>query len=149
MTIPEAVQLVLFSSTIGNGGELFVLDMGEPVKIADLARDLIRLSGYKSEEDIKIIYTGLRPGEKLFEELVLTGESFDKTRHPKIFVVKNGSTESKNKPAKFPADQYLKNISPYILQAKSLVAKGNEEEIGKYLEELVEGFKYIGGVEAI
>ena len=86
MTIPEASQLVLQAGSMGKGGEIFVLDMGEPVKIADLARDLIVLSGLVPGDDIEIQFTGLRPGEKLFEELSVTGEKADKTRHPKIFV---------------------------------------------------------------
>jgi FlaA1/EpsC-like NDP-sugar epimerase len=88
MTIPEACQLVLQAGTMGKGGEIFILDMGEPVKIIDLARDLITLSGFVPGEDIEIELTGLRPGEKLFEELAVTGEHVDKTRHPKIFVNK-------------------------------------------------------------
>jgi FlaA1/EpsC-like NDP-sugar epimerase len=86
MTIPEACQLVLQAGSMGEGGEIFVLDMGEPVKIVDLARDLIKLSGLKPGEDIEIRFTGLRPGEKLFEELSIDGENADKTKHPKIFV---------------------------------------------------------------
>jgi FlaA1/EpsC-like NDP-sugar epimerase len=86
MTIPEASQLVLQAGTMGNGGEIFILDMGEPVKIADLARDLITLSGLKPDVDIEIRFTGMRPGEKLFEELSVDEESAEKTRHPKIFV---------------------------------------------------------------
>jgi FlaA1/EpsC-like NDP-sugar epimerase len=86
MTIPEASQLVLQAGTMGAGGEIFVLDMGEPVKIADLARDLITLSGLKPGEDIEIRFTGIRPGEKLFEELSVDAEQAEKTRHPKIFV---------------------------------------------------------------
>ncbi len=86
MTIPEAAQLVMQAGAMGNGGEIFVLDMGEPVKIADLARDLITLSGLKPGEDIEIKFTGLRPGEKLFEELSVDAEHAEKTRHPKIFV---------------------------------------------------------------
>jgi FlaA1/EpsC-like NDP-sugar epimerase len=86
MTIPEACQLVLQAATMGEGGEIFVLDMGEPVKIVDLARDLIRLSGFRPGEDIEIRFTGIRPGEKLFEELTIKGENADRTRHPKIFV---------------------------------------------------------------
>jgi FlaA1/EpsC-like NDP-sugar epimerase len=88
MTIPEACQLVLQAGAMGDGGEIFVLDMGEPVKIVDLARDLITLSGLVPGEDIEIKFTGLRPGEKLFEELSVDGENADKTKHPKIFVGK-------------------------------------------------------------
>ncbi|MDH3287361.1 MAG: polysaccharide biosynthesis protein [Betaproteobacteria bacterium] len=83
MSIPEAVQLVLQAGLMGKGGEIFVLDMGEPVKIADLARDLIKLSGY-TEEDIKIAYTGLRPGEKLYEEPLAADENTLPTPHPKL-----------------------------------------------------------------
>ena len=86
MTIPEAAQLVLQAGAMGEGGEIFVLDMGEPVKIVDLARDLIRLSGLRPDEDIEIEFTGVRPGEKLFEELGTSEENVDKTNHPKIFV---------------------------------------------------------------
>ncbi|WP_242392037.1 polysaccharide biosynthesis protein [Anaeromyxobacter oryzisoli] len=86
MTIPEASQLVLEAGTMGNGGEIFILDMGEPVKIADLARDLITLSGFTPDVDIEVRYTGVRPGEKLFEELSVDAENADKTGHPKIFV---------------------------------------------------------------
>jgi FlaA1/EpsC-like NDP-sugar epimerase/EAL domain-containing protein (putative c-di-GMP-specific phosphodiesterase class I) len=91
MTIPEAVQLVLQASVIGRGGEVFMLDMGQPVKIVDLAKDLIRLSGYEVGKDIDILFTGLRPGEKLFEELFIPGEEYDRTRHEKILTVRNAS----------------------------------------------------------
>jgi FlaA1/EpsC-like NDP-sugar epimerase len=86
MTIPEASQLVLQAASMGQGGEIFILDMGEPVKIVDLARDLITLSGLRPDDDVAIEFVGLRPGEKLFEELSTDGENADKTRHPKIFV---------------------------------------------------------------
>lgn len=86
MTIPEACQLVLQAGTMGQGGEIFILDMGQPMKIADLARDLITLSGLTPEVDIEIRFTGVRPGEKLFEELAVDDEAAEKTRHPKIFV---------------------------------------------------------------
>lgn len=86
MTIPEAAQLVLQAGAMGEGGEIFVLDMGEPVKIVDLARDMISLSGFRPDEDIEIAFTGLRPGEKLFEELEISGESVLRTRHPKILI---------------------------------------------------------------
>jgi FlaA1/EpsC-like NDP-sugar epimerase len=83
MSIPEAAQLVMQAGYMGQGGEIFVLDMGEPVKIVDLAKDLIRLSGL-SEEDIKIEFTGLRPGEKLYEELLADNELTLTTPHPKL-----------------------------------------------------------------
>ncbi len=86
MTIPEACQLVMQAGAMGRGGEIFVLDMGDPVKIVDLARDLIRLSGLRPGEDIEIQFSGIRPGEKLFEELATDEEHADKTKHPKIFV---------------------------------------------------------------
>jgi FlaA1/EpsC-like NDP-sugar epimerase len=87
MSIPEAVQLVMQAGLMGQGGEIFVLDMGEPVKIADLARDLIRLSGF-SEEDIRIVYTGLRPGEKLYEEPLAGNESLLPTPHAKLRIAR-------------------------------------------------------------
>jgi FlaA1/EpsC-like NDP-sugar epimerase len=86
MTIPEACQLILQAGAMGHGGEIFILDMGEPVKIVDLARDLIRLSGLVPDEDIAITFTGMRPGEKLFEELSFDAEQAKKTTHEKIFV---------------------------------------------------------------
>ncbi len=89
MTIPEAVQLVIQASAMGKANEVFMLDMGEPVKIVDLARDLITLSGLRPEVDIEIVYTGIRPGEKLFEELYLEAEHAEPTRHPKILVARH------------------------------------------------------------
>jgi FlaA1/EpsC-like NDP-sugar epimerase len=90
MTIPEAVQLVLQAAALGRGGETFVLDMGQPVRIVDLARDLIELSGLQVDRDIKIEFTGSRAGEKLFEELFQRTEDFDRTAHQKIFAARNG-----------------------------------------------------------
>lgn len=81
MTIPEAVQLVIQAGALAKGGDVFVLDMGEPVKIADLARDMIKLSGLEPDVDIKIEFTGLRPGEKLFEELLLNEEGISATKY--------------------------------------------------------------------
>ena len=86
MTIPEAVGLVLQSAAQGSGGEIFVLDMGKPIKIVELARQLIELNGLKPDEDIQIEFTGLRPGEKLFEELSHRAENITPTDHPKICV---------------------------------------------------------------
>ncbi|HHV30645.1 polysaccharide biosynthesis protein [Acetivibrio mesophilus] len=88
MTIPEAVQLVLQAGAMAKGGEIFVLDMGEPVKIRDLARNLIKLSGFEPDVDIKIEYTGLRPGEKLYEELLLSEEGLKATKNNKIYIAK-------------------------------------------------------------
>jgi FlaA1/EpsC-like NDP-sugar epimerase len=85
MTIPEAVRLVLQASTMGDGGDVFILDMGRPVKIVDLARNLIRLSGLEPDHDIKIVFTGLRPGEKRFEELLVATEGIERTSHPQVF----------------------------------------------------------------
>jgi len=91
MSIPEAAQLVLQAGSMGQGGEIFLLDMGEPVKIVELAENLIRLSGFKPYEDIEITFSGLRPGEKLYEELLLDGEGIKPTTHEKIRVA--ASTE--------------------------------------------------------
>ncbi|CDF57745.1 polysaccharide biosynthesis protein [Thermobrachium celere] len=91
MTIPEAAQLVIQAGAMAKGGEIFILDMGEPVKIVDLAKNLIRLSGLEPEKDIKIVFTGLRPGEKLYEELLMDEEGLQKTAHKKIFVGKPGN----------------------------------------------------------
>jgi len=86
MTIPEAASLILQAATMGNGGEIFVLDMGEPVKIVDLAEQMIRLTGLEPGVDIEIVFTGLRPGEKLFEELFHESEALKATSHPKIML---------------------------------------------------------------
>jgi len=94
MTIPEAVQLVLQAAVLSrqnNLGQIFMLNMGQPVKIVDLARDLIKLSGYEVGQDIDIVFTGLRPGEKLYEELLVEGEEYESTTHEKVLVVKDAS----------------------------------------------------------
>ena len=97
MTIPEAAKLVIQAGALGRGGEIFILDMGEIVKIMDLAKDLIRLSGLTPGEDIKIVISGLRPGEKMYEELMLNKENIKKTCHDKIFVEKSLDDISFNK----------------------------------------------------
>jgi FlaA1/EpsC-like NDP-sugar epimerase len=91
MTIPEASQMILQAGTMGEGGEIFILKMGTPVKIADMARDLIRLSGKEPDVDIKIVYTGLREGEKLYEELITVGEDILPTVHEKVMVLRSNS----------------------------------------------------------
>ncbi len=93
MTIPEAAQLVLQAAATGAGGQIYLLDMGEPVKIVDLARDMITLSGLRVGEDIEIKFTGVRPGEKLFEELRTEGEDIVPTVHPKIKIWRHVTTE--------------------------------------------------------
>jgi FlaA1/EpsC-like NDP-sugar epimerase len=93
MTIREASQLILQAGAMGQGGEIFILDMGTPVKIVDMARDLIRLSGFEPEVDIKIEYIGLRPGEKLYEELITADENAQPTQHPKILMLKGAACD--------------------------------------------------------
>lgn len=131
MTIPEAVQLVLRAASLSKGGEIFVLDMGEPVKIKDLAYNLIRLSGLIPEEDIKVEYIGLRPGEKLYEELLITNNaSQSETGISKIFI---------EKPIEFDEKQFLE-----ILEKMMVAAKNNErEKIISLLEKVVPSYKVI------
>ncbi|TXL66355.1 polysaccharide biosynthesis protein [Zeimonas arvi] len=105
MSIPEAAQLVLQAASMGEGGEIFILDMGEPVKIADLARNMIRLSGY-TEEDIRIEFRGLRPGEKLHEELLADAEATIETPHPKLRVVRSRPV----------ADNFLEQLRAWLEQ---------------------------------
>lgn len=93
MTIPEASQLILQAGSIGDGSEIFILDMGTPIKIVDMARDLIKFSGFEPEKDIPIEFIGLRPGEKLFEELITEGEGIVPTSHEKIMVLKGGTCD--------------------------------------------------------
>jgi FlaA1/EpsC-like NDP-sugar epimerase len=91
MTIPEAVQLVLEAAVLGKGGEVFMLDMGDPVRIVDLARDIVELSGLELNRDIELQFTGIRPGEKLHEELFLPGERYERTAHDKVLIVRGAS----------------------------------------------------------
>lgn len=106
MLIPEAAQLVLQAGLMGNGGEIFVLDMGEPIRIVDLARDMIRLSGF-TEDEIKIEFSGLRPGEKLYEELLADGETTLPTPHPKLRIAKLGTA---------PNGRWLEEIEAWLAQ---------------------------------
>ena len=117
MTIPEAVRLVLEAGAMGDGGDIFVLDMGNPVKILDLAENLIKLSGFIPYRDIEIKFTGLRPGEKLYEELLMDEEGVRKTDNRKIFV---GSPLKLNKDTFFDHLKTLKEIA-YSNNSENLV----------------------------
>ena len=123
MTIPEAVSLVLLASIYAGGGEIFVLDMGEPVKIDTLARNLIRLSGYKPDVDIKVTYTGLRPGEKLYEEKLMAEEGLKKTKNELIHI---------GCPIPFDIERFLKQLDG-LLEA----AYKNKEDIRERVQEVV------------
>ena len=101
MTIPEAVSLVLQAGAYARGGEIFVLNMGEPVKILDLATNLIKLSGYKPGEDIEIKFTGLRPGEKMYEELLMNEEGLKETANKMIFI---------GKPIEFDEEEFRRQL---------------------------------------
>ena len=127
MTIPEAVSLVLQAGTYANGGEIFVLDMGEPVKIDTLARNLIRLSGHEPDGDIKIVYTGLRPGEKLFEEKLMAEEGLKKTKNKLIHI---------GCPIPFDTDEFVGQ-----LDSLSRAAYDNAENIRELVEEIVTTYK--------
>lgn len=123
MTIREAVSLVLQAGAYAKGGEIFVLDMGEPVKIADLARNLILLSGHKPEEDIQILYTGLRPGEKLYEEMLMDEEGLQETENKLIHI---------GKPIKLDEECFLmqlENLANYVIQ--------EPEDIRRWVQEIV------------
>ena len=133
MTIPEAVQLVLQAAALGHGGEVFVLDMGEPVRIADLASDLIRLSGLEPGRDIEIRYTGLRPGEKLYEELFDPEEAHECTRHDKIFVSLNGRDRGSVAPA---TGQELASALDALMASAS---RGDAEAVRQMLAALAGG----------
>ena len=123
MTIPEAVSLVLLAGTYAKGGEIFVLDMGSPVKIDTLARNMIRLSGYKPDVDIKIVYSGLRPGEKLYEEKLMAEEGLTKTDNDLIHI---------GKPIPFDTDEFLSQLSGLMNAAYS-----NKRDIRRQVERMV------------
>jgi FlaA1/EpsC-like NDP-sugar epimerase len=127
MTIPEACQLVLQAATMGRGGEIFILDMGNPVKIVDLAKDLIRLSGLEPG-DIDIVYTGVRPGEKLFEQLALEEESAAKTGHPRIYIGRLKAAD-------------LEEVNAHLDELRAVADCGTPSRILAKLKEIVPEFQ--------
>lgn len=130
MTIPESSQLILQAAAMGKGGEIFILKMGTPVRIADMARDLIRLSGKEPDRDIDIVYTGLREGEKLHEELITEGEDILPTGHEKIMVLRSGN----------PADEMTaiaRKLDDNIEELLTFSSNHNAKAIKKKLKEMI------------
>jgi FlaA1/EpsC-like NDP-sugar epimerase len=127
MTIPEAVALVLQAGALAKGGEIFVLDMGEPVKIDDLARNLIRLSGYVPDRDIEIKYTGLRPGEKLYEELLMDEEGLKDTENKMIHI---------GRPIEFDEEAFLNRLDEMYS-----VITSEKADIRAFVEEMVPTYR--------
>ena len=133
MTIPEAAQLVIQAGAMANGGEVFVLDMGEPVKIYDLARRMVQLSGLSVQDeqnphgDIEIVVTGLRPGEKLYEELLI-GENPTSTSHPRIMMAK---------------EDYLspEDLSKELEKLRMTIEKNDNEAVVAQLKKLIQGYQ--------
>jgi len=124
MTIPESAQLVLQASVLGKGGEVFILHMGQPVRIMDLAETLITLSGFKPHEDIQIVETGMRPGEKLYEELRFEIEETVPTSHPKIFINRLATPEPET-------------VRTALRVLTRLVGERNEDEVRRFLNGLL------------
>lgn len=129
MTVSEAAQLVIQAGAMGKGGEIFVLDMGNPVKIIDLARDLIRLSGFEPEVDIKIKISGLRPGERMHERLVAEGEKVQATQHEKILIVK-------------PDEVEVKELSEVVKELEKLAVEEDIQRLVKKIREIVPEFNH-------
>lgn len=129
MTVSEAAQLVIQAGAMGKGGEIFVLDMGNPVKIIDLARDLIRLSGFEPEVDIKIKISGLRPGERMHERLVAEGEKVQATQHEKILIVKPNEVE-------------VKELSEVVKELEKLAIEEDIQGLVKKIKEVVPEFNH-------
>jgi FlaA1/EpsC-like NDP-sugar epimerase len=127
MTIPEASQLIMQAAALSRGGETFILDMGQPVRIIDLAHDLIRLSGLEPDKDIEIRFTGVRPGEKLFEELSTISEGIERTTHPKIFT---GTYDS----------PHLPGLRAQFETLGALCKSPDAEPIRQALKQLVPGY---------
>jgi FlaA1/EpsC-like NDP-sugar epimerase len=128
MTIPEACQLILQAMVLGKGGEVFALDMGEPVRIRYLAEQMILLAGKQPETDIRIVYTGLRPGEKLFEELFHAQENYQSTAHPKIWLAQSR-----------PCQRAALDLA--LQQARQAVLRYDEDALASILREWVPEYR--------
>lgn len=128
MTIPEAVSLVLQAGAYAKGGEIFVLDMGEPVKIADMARNLIKLSGHEPDVDIKIVYTGLRPGEKLYEEILMAEEGMQETPNHLIHI---------GKPIDIDEDTFFDKLDQLKIEAYN-----ETDDMRRLVKDIVPTYKY-------
>jgi FlaA1/EpsC-like NDP-sugar epimerase len=127
MTIPEAVHLVLQAAAMGKGGEAFLLNMGQQIRILDLAEDLIRLSGLEPGRDIEIVFTGIRPGEKLREDLWESDKTYEETAHPEIFRSNHETT---------PSTEFLSEI---INRLEKSITSNHPEEIIQLLDETIPG----------
>ena len=138
MSIPEAAQLVMQAGLMGNGGEIFVLDMGDPVKIAELARDMIRLSGFQHDE-IKVVYTGLRPGEKLYEELLADDEQTQPTPHPKLRIAIARKADA----------IWVKKLLKWVESSQLANEKEIKKQLAFWVEEYVESVPVIVATETI
>ena len=136
MTIPEAVQLVLQASVLGHGGDVFVLDMGEQIKVVDLARNMIVLSGLVPDQDIRIVYSGLRPGEKLYEELFEETELVESTSHEKI------------QRAVGSARQNCEEVEQSILHLERALNDGDDEVVIRRLHDVVPSYQPLSGHKA-
>ena len=163
MTIPEAVSLVLQAMSYAKGGEIFVLDMGEPVKIYDMAVNLIKLSGLEPNVDVEIKFTGLRPGEKLYEEILMDEEGLQATKHDKIHIAEpmninmdmikekldklNNLLETTNNEDKEIIKETIKEIVP-TFKDKDVVNKERIEEVSKKEEIAINEEKLVAGAIA-
>ena len=155
MTIPEAVQLVIQAGALGKGGEIFVLDMGEPVRILDLARSMIELSGYTPDVDMPIVFTGRRPGEKLFEELFTAEEGTEATMYDRIHVAKlsawelnggrdGGDRENGDGRAPDPYEAFARDLKR--LEEVAFRRGGSREEYVEVLRDIVRTYRPDEGV---
>jgi FlaA1/EpsC-like NDP-sugar epimerase len=128
MTIPEAAQLVLQASSMGEGSEVFVLDMGQQIRIVDLARNMIRLSGREPDVDIEIRFTGLRPGEKLFEEVITKGENIQPTYHEKIRIFRG-------------LRQHQQDMTAWLGRLEQLANHGEKDALLEHMRALVPEYR--------